>query len=517
MSGALGSNQSDQRVHYTRGASYLIFQNMAVSSITAVAFIVLARLISTKEMGIWVILQLIVATCAVFATWFPQAVTKYVAENTSRGAISAAAAAFYQALRVNVVIYLPVIAGFYLGATFLASHLLGDISYAPLFQVLALDVFLSAGIIPVVTAALLGLRLFRETAVVGIVVGGVFRQLLIIILIVLTKNFVGLVIGWLISDGVTAAIYLVVVFRALGAPRFDFPLIRLFRFYLPLELMQIVTYAQTWFDRVLLVLFAPLAMIGIYNASATAYGVVSNVSTTMNRMILPAFSSVQTRADNLKSLRAAIRLATRYACLIVIPTDMLLLATARPALALIAGPSYTGAGPPLIILCAADAITAFGTVLGSVFLALEETGIVPVIFGVSAGVGVVSGYLMVPKWGIVGAAIARAASIILIAILQVAVLKRKMNLQLDNRNIAKTFIAGAIMAALVEGVQMINYSKFMFPFYVLIGVVIYLVMLRLLRAVDADDLDLLSRFLGKRFSMISRILSWIILAPVHRA
>jgi hypothetical protein len=59
MSDASGSNLSDKRVHFTRGASYLVIQNLGVKAVTIVSFAILARIISPKEMGIWVILQLI--------------------------------------------------------------------------------------------------------------------------------------------------------------------------------------------------------------------------------------------------------------------------------------------------------------------------------------------------------------------------------------------------------------------------------------------------------------------------
>src|SRR5208283_18706 len=107
------------------------------------------------------------------------------------------------------------------------------VSYAPLFRILALDVFF-ASILQLLTAALLGLRMFKETAAVGLIVQGFARQVLIIVLLVLMRNFVGLVIGWLLSDGAAVAICLWIVVRELGAPRFDFPMGKLFRFYLPL-------------------------------------------------------------------------------------------------------------------------------------------------------------------------------------------------------------------------------------------------------------------------------------------
>lgn len=488
-------------------------QTLGINAVTIIAFVILARLISTKEMGVWAILLLINATCQTFAALsIPQAVTKFVSENVSRGARSTAAAAFYQALRTILVVYAPVVASIYLGATFLASHLLGDVSYAPLFRILAFDVFFYAGMLPLVTGTLLGLQMFRETAVVGLAVGGFLRQLLIIALIILMKNFVGLVIGWLVSDAMMTVIYLGFAVRALGAPRFDFPLAKLLRFSLPLTFANVAAYAQNWFDRAMLIVFVPLATLGIYNASVTAFGVLVGISGAMSNMLFPAYSSIQDKTGAGSNMGEAIRLATRYSSFTLVPIAFALLALAKPALTLFVGESYIGGYVPLIILSGTFALTASVMSLGPVLLALEETKVTASITAVSVAISIVLAYMLLPIWGIVGASIARALAMTLGATLTVLMLSRKIAIQLDLRAIAKNLFAGASMALVVAAVQLVTYSKFMLPLYMLIGTVVYLIMLRLLKAVDAADLKILRGFLGKRLSRISNLLGWIVAA-----
>ena len=504
---------SDKHVTVTRGASYLILQSVGTNAVTIISFVVLARLISTVEMGIYVVLLLVNASCVAFFTWFPQAVTKFVAENISRGFRSVAAAAFYQALVANVVISAPVAAVIYVGASFLASHLLGNPALAPLFQILAFDTFIFAGLIPVLAFALLGLHMFRETATIGLVVGGVIRQILIISLIILLKSFAGLVIGWVISDAGTAVIYFVLAVRALGAPRFDFPLLRLFRYYLPLEFLSIIYFAQAWFDRALLLVFVPLATLGIYNAAVTAFGAVSGVMNAMSNVLLPAYSSVQGKAEVRVELGRAIRLATRYSSLVLTPLGFGLLATARPALILFVGESYAAGYLPLAIFCGAFAITAFTVALAPAFLALEETKLFAAINGSSVVISIALAYSLLPEWGILGAAAARAFAMILAAALTIIFLRRKITLQLDLRTIATHLFAGGTMALAILAVELVEYSKLLLPVYVLLGAVVYLILLRLLKGVDASDMYLLSRFLGTSLLPVSQILSWILVGP----
>ena len=120
-------------------------------------------------------------------------------------------------------------------------------------------------------------------------------------------------------------------------------------------------------------------------------------------------------------------------------------------------------------------------------------------------------YLLLPEWGMVGASVARAFAIILVAALTILVVRRKMTLQVDILAVAKNLLASAIMAIVLVAFQLMIYSKFLLPVYVLIGAIVYLILLRLLRAVDAADLSLLRGFLGPRMSLVSNALSWIIL------
>jgi len=189
-----------------------------------------------------------------------------------------------------------------------------------------------------------------------------------------------------------------------------------------------------------------------------------------------------------------------------------LLATAKPAITLLVGEAYASGSLPLAIFTGAFAVTAFTTALGPIFLAREETKASAAITGVTTVVGLAAAYLLLPIWGVEGAAVARALTIVLTAIFTVLVLKSRIDLQLDVRMIAKTMLSGVTMAAALFVVQLVRYSKFLLPLYVLAGGIVYIVMLRLLKVVNSSDLELLNDFVGEKLSLLARILGWMLLA-----
>jgi len=89
-------------------------------------------------------------------------------------------------------------------------------------------------------------------------------------------------------------------------------------------------------------------------------------------------------------------------------------------------------------------------------------------------------------------------------VLMLAVLwqMRLFKVDFDFEALWKSWVASSIMAATVFGFQFLLYSKYLLPLYVLAGIVGYLVMLRLLRAVKAHDVHLAKAFVGRRWQAL---------------
>ena len=76
----------------------------------------------------------------------------------------------------------------------------------------------------------------------------------------------------------------------------------------------------------------------------------------------------------------------------------------------------------------------------------------------------------------------------------------------------KSGLAGGVMVGVLVLTQMVIYSKFLLPAYVLLGTFIYLIALRQLKAIREDDLNLIRRYLGPKFGFAATVLN-AILAP----
>ena len=80
-------------------------------------------------------------------------------------------------------------------------------------------------------------------------------------------------------------------------PRANFSVRRLLTFSWPLTIGNLISFGYNSFDCALLVVFVPLALLGVYNAAIYAFTALSGVTVALNNALLPVFSRISSRGD----------------------------------------------------------------------------------------------------------------------------------------------------------------------------------------------------------------------------
>ena len=287
---------------------------------------------------------------------------------------------------------------------------------------------------------------------------------------------------------------------------FGFSLKRIMGFSWPIYLSSWVGFGYNWFDRTLLLAYVPLADVGVYNVAVTAFGVMASIPGAISTALFPQYSELQGR-DGMRSLEKAVSTASRYVSYVVVPLAVGLAATARPAISLFAGRAYEMGAIPLAILSLFGAVTCVRAALSDIFSIAERTKVSALLSLIVLSISVFLGILLLPSTGVLGATILRGVAMVLGLVLMLEVLRRMrlFAVGFDFEALWKSWFASFIMAGAVLGFQLLLYSKYLLPLYILAGVVVYLVMLRFLRAVRAHDIHLVKVFVGKRFE---RLVEW---------
>jgi O-antigen/teichoic acid export membrane protein len=481
-------------------------QALVTPMFQVVAFAFIARLVSATQMGLLTILSLILSLAQLIAPLaLPGAIARFVAEELAQGRRENAAAVLYKSATVSIVISATMGAVCFI----FASNLSVVFSTQPIvFQLLAIDILLTAGFVQILSNGLVGAQRFRDYSSVTVAYVAV-RQMLIVAMLLLYHDFSWLVFAWVVSDLLYVFMMSVIVVRVLGHPTFEYSLRRLLRFSLPLMPGNSINFAYYWYDRALMIPYTSLADLGVYNAALTAFSVLSATCGGIATALYPAYAEIQT-AKGKPALQDAIHVASRYVAFIAIPLALGLFATAKPALSLFVGQSYERGSTALEIITLFFALAVVGNAFSNIFLLLGETATASAATMASVAVSLITALLLLPVFGINGAAVSRGVGMLVSFALTLVLVRHRIRLSFDLEAVWKSFAASAGMAIVVWLAQYAYYNRLMLPVYVLIGGCSYLAGLRLLRAVHRADVELVREFLGKRWEAPVKLLSKIL-------
>jgi len=496
-------------VRVAKGASYIFIQNIATNIMMVVSFGILARLLTPVEIGgMAVLLMFVGASRVILCLGMSNSVTKFIAVSMARNDRAEAAGVFYQAIRTNLLLSLPVATALFLSGEFLSRELLGTPERAILFRLLALDVVVASGVLPTLNGAMLGLQKVREMSLINLVYMAI-RQSLIVVFTFATRSLLGLVMAWIVSELAVALALFKHVRSIVGPATFTFDLKRLIRFSFPLFLEDAANYVCAWFDRMALLTYLSLESLGLYTTSMTAFGVLLSVAGAIGTSLFPTYSTMKEEYGS-EVLSSSIRMATRYVSLIVTPLCLGLFSTAKPSLALFVGEAYAKGTEPLMILSLFFAFSLTSTALTGLLVVLGETVLSLKLTTLNIILGAASTLILLPSLGMVGASIARGITMATGLVTMTIALKKRISVGFDVEAFWKSLVSSGVMAAVVLLVQTQYYSKHLLPAYVVVGGLVYFSMLSVLRAIKAQDVQLLDQYLGPRFRFITRPLERLV-------
>jgi len=451
-------------------------------------------------MGVYVTLSLVFALAQMAASFaLPSAAVKFIADLRGRNEQKAAAGVAFQILRLTFVASIVFGSVVFLFSTQICYMLTRTTVYVEVFKILALDLAF-AGVLPSLNGIMIGLQKMKELAEFNIV-AYIISKVLSITFLIVNLGLWGAILGWLIGDLSGFLLFSGYMLRSFGMPSFGFSLKRILGFSWPIYLSSWVGFGYNWFDRALLLAYVPLADVGVYNVAVTAFAMMASIPSAISTALFPQYSELQGR-DGMRSLEKAVKTASRYVSYVVVPLAVGLAVTARPAISLFAGRAYEMGASPLATLSLFGAATCVGAALSDIFSIAERTKISALLTLIGVLISVFLGILLLPSTGVLGAAILRGVAMVLGLVLMLVVLKRMrlFAIGFDFGALWKSWVASLVMAVAVLGFQFLMYSKYLLPLYVLAGGIVYLVLLRFLKAVRTHDVHLVRAFVGRRWA-----------------
>jgi len=464
------------------------------------------------EMGITVALTLTVSIAQMLADLgFSRGLTKYIAEY--RGSATDYSSILFFGLLVETSIASVVAIVFAVAAPQLSQLLLGSGKYVILFRLLSIHV-LSACVYTTLNSFLLGLNKIRQMAILN-VTDAFITQISVVALLIHGFGLIGLIVSWIIGDLAYIIVGVSILIkgrhiRKHSVRRIGQFLKMLAKFSLPLFFANIVILLYNWFDRVILLAYLPLSEVAVYNVALQAFSIIYIMPGALSTALFPYFSEQYGRNKH-ENIVIGARAATRYITLLFAPLALGLMVTANPVITLFAGSVYARGDAILAILSLLGGIAGISAAFGVLLLVFNMTRTSLLINVASAGASIAVLPLLLPSLGPTSMAIVKGAAMIISLVLTLIALRKRVQIELDKEAIWKSWSAAIVMFMAVRLMEQIYFSPYLLPLYVFVGGTVYMIALRVMKAVKEDDMQLIRNLMGKRATPIVNILEKILL------
>jgi O-antigen/teichoic acid export membrane protein len=321
-----------------------------------------------------------------------------------------------------------------------------------------------------------------------------FKLITIVTLLVLGYEVLGASVGWvlaIIGMSVLAFYFLETkVFPILNTKVKAVSVDKeLFFFSFPLIFAGLAELITGWTDTFMLGYFRTPSEVGIYNVAMPTAKLMGIVLSAFGIIFMPVVTELYAR-NRTEDLRNAYSSVTKWIFAIVLPGFLLMSLFSAPIIKIMFGLEYVNGAMALSILAFSFFISALVGLAASLLTTYGRTKIVMGCSFVGAGSNALFNFLLIPIYGINGAAIATGSSVVLMSILYLFFIYRIARMQPFRLSYVKPLFASVIAVSVVYaitkyamGVSLFSLTTMFFVFWGL-----YFFLLLVLKSFEEEDL-----------------------------
>ena len=391
--------------------SFKLFLGQIVSTlIMAVGTIILARLLSQAEYGLYSIALIPSLTISLFRDWgVGAAMTKYIANLRAVNKDDDIHDVIAAGLTFNITTGLTLSFLSLLLANVIASTVFHRPESASLISIASITIFSGA----LLTAAQSSFRGFEEMGFTSLTMisQSIVKTLIAPLLVFLGYGALGAVLGhtvsFLAAGVIGLAMLYFVLFRNLKRTRtnrlgISKTLKMMLTYGVPLSISSILGGAYWQFNGFMMAFFCSDIMIGNYQV-ATKFAVMLTFFTfPISTVLFPAFSKLGPQNEQ-QLLKNVFTSSVKYTALFLIPATMAVMILSKPMISTLFGEKWVHAPLFLTLYVISNLFTVFGSLsMDNLLTGLGETRMLMKLRLLTLSIGLPLAFLLIPTLGIVG-------------------------------------------------------------------------------------------------------------------
>lgn len=489
-----------------KGSFTLLIGNYVSLIINAIGVILVARMLSPSEYGLFTVILVLPNFIRLFTSWgIDQALVNFIARYRSQGNTH-----LIKNLIITGYTFTFLLSGFLTAILYLSTDIMittvlhrpeigGYVKFATLYIV-------SSTLNNLAQSILTGFERMDHRATTTII-SSLLKGILSPLLVYLGHGVSGVIIGHITSHLGGAVVGLLFITHTIKnlptqqSLQVSFQSLKLMLGYgLPLFLGTIIMGFSTQIREFLLSRFIANDIIGNYGVAVRFSNLISIVNLSLGVTLFPAFSKLYVN-NKLKETELFYKGSIRYTSLLLIPLIGLLITLSHSIISTLFGAKYPLAPWYLSLLLTPFLLVGIGSLSNLQFLKSNgETRATMIILFTGALLKIILSFLSIARWGVLGLLTAHIISETVQQCLAMIIVRVIFNMQPDLNHTLKTLTCSTISGAITLGLltllasqqPLVNLSA-----GTLLFITVFLLMAPFIGALEKQDLRNLNTMLVK--------------------
>ena len=283
---------------------------------------------------------------------------------------------------------------------------------------------------------------------------------------------------------------------------------KLIVFSLPLLLTGILSYVMNWTDTLMLGYYKSSEVVGIYNAASPLARLLPIFLNSAGFIYMPIASQLYAQGK-LGEMGRVYQILTKWVFLLTLPIFSIMFLFPEVTISFFFGTKYLEAAEALRILALGFMFHTFLGLNGLSLVVIGDTNFNFIANLFAAISNVILNILLIPEYGIVGAAVATAASYFVANVVRSLKLYQRTKIHPFSWNYVKPLVISFLLLGIIQ-LMNLKVSNIWEAGIILVAfLVLYFGLVLLSKSIDIEDIDLLvaiEKKLGIDLRLIKRIL-----------
>ncbi len=281
------------------------------------------------------------------------------------------------------------------------------------------------------------------------------------------------------------------IFRTKIKPKIEIR--ELFSYSWPLTLMPLVYMILSWTDTLMLGYFLDSKSVGVYNVARPTAAFVMMIPDALSQLFLPVFTGLFA-IKKYNEMRSVYRTISRWLFMSVLPISLIFIFFSEIIITTLFGTEYSAASVPFSILSLGFFLSIIAGPGGGALATIGKTKITLITTTIAAILNVVLNLVLIPVYGISGAAMATAFSMIVQYWLNMILANHYLKLFPFGIYYFKPITASVFSISLLYGLLKAIFPTipvWVLPPSFIIFILLYFSGLLILRAFDRTDIEIM--------------------------